>query len=104
MLSELVNYLHASHISSLPHHDHVVYVLFILHYVTASPITGMPTLNLNCWIFNEDYKSVFPIKIACTKTVGALRNAIKEDQCITFQHVDPCNLDLWKVSIAIDTS
>jgi hypothetical protein len=73
----------------------------------------MPTFNLNCWIFNEDYKSVFPIEIACTKTVGALRNAIKEDQRVAFhhvdqrvafQHVDPRNLDLWKVSVFIDTS
>ena len=64
----------------------------------------MPTFNLNCWIFNEDYKSVFPIEIACTKTVGALRNAIKEDQRVAFQHVDPRSLDLWKVSILIDTS
>jgi Crinkler effector protein N-terminal domain len=49
----------------------------------------MPTFNLNCWIFNEDYKSVFPIEIACT---------------IAFQHVNPRNLDLWKVSVFIDTS
>jgi Crinkler effector protein N-terminal domain len=61
-------------------------------------------LNLNCWIFNEDYTSVFPIEIGCTKTIGNLKNAIKEDQRIAFQHVDPRNLDLWMVSIFIDTS
>ena len=73
-------------------------------FAPSQSITGMPTLNLNCWIFNEDYKSVFPIKIACAKTIGTLRNAINEDQHIAFQHVDLRNLNLWKVSIFINTS
>ena len=64
----------------------------------------MSTFDLNCWILNEDYTSVFPIEIGCTKTVGNLKNAIKQDQRVAFQHVDPRNLDLWIVSVFIDTS
>ena len=64
----------------------------------------MLTFDLNCWIFNEDHTSVFPIEVDRTKTIGNLKNAIKVDQHIAFQHVDPRNLDIWMVSILIDPS
>jgi hypothetical protein len=70
-------------------------------------MTAVTALDLNCWILTEDYTSVFPVEIRCTKTVGALKNAIKENQRFTgftFQHVDSRNIDLWKVSIFNDTS
>jgi hypothetical protein len=64
----------------------------------------MSALDLNCWILTEDYTSVFSIEIGRTKTVATLQNAIKENQRIIFQHVDPRNVDLWQVSIFNDTS
>jgi hypothetical protein len=71
---------------------------------TCAPTNTMSALDLNCWILTEDYTSVFSIEIGRTKTVATLQNAIKENQRIIFQHVDPRNVDLWQVSIFNDTS
>ena len=48
----------------------------------------------------------FPVEIANTKNVGALRDAIKEKKKpIAFANVDPDQLTLWKVcgfSLSVD--
>ena len=60
------------------------------------------TINLNCWIYDEDPARIFPVEIAATKTVGALKKAIKHEKRHAFEHVDADTLDLWKVAIPAD--
>jgi hypothetical protein len=62
------------------------------------------TLNLNCLVLGHDASHIFPIEIAESKTVGALRKAIKDEKEHAFQHVDADALLLWKVSILVDRS
>ena len=62
------------------------------------------TLNLNCLVLGDDASRVFPVEIANSKTVGDLRDAIKEKNSHTFQHVDAHALVLWKVSILVNRS
>ena len=36
-------------------------------------------LNLYCWVFGDDSRRVFPIKIAKSETVGDLKEATKDE-------------------------
>ena len=65
---------------------------------------SQPQLNLNCLVLGDDASHIFPIEIAESKTVGALRKAIKDEKEHAFQHVDADALLLWKVSIPVDRS
>ena len=56
-------------------------------------------LYLNCWVFREKASRVFPVKIAGTESVGALKKAIKEEKPVAFHHVDANTIDLWQVSV-----
>ena len=40
---------------------------------SCMPALPGPTFKLNCWIFNEDYTSIFPIEIGCTKDSERIR-------------------------------
>jgi hypothetical protein len=55
------------------------------------------TLQLNCWVFDDDVSQVFPVKIANTESVGTLRDAIKDKKKLSLHHVDSDALALWKV-------
>ena len=56
------------------------------------------TLNLNCWVLGDDPKRIFPVKIAKRKTVGGLKDAIKDKKKPEFDDYAADSLDLWKVS------
>jgi hypothetical protein len=55
-------------------------------------------------VLDDDTSHIFPIEITESKTVGALRKAIKDDKEHAFQHVDADALLLWKVSIPVNRS
>ena len=51
--------------------------------------------SFNCWILGDERERVFPVEIPGSKTVGALKEAIKKVN----QYGFPAKLlDLWKVS------
>ena len=52
-------------------------------------------------MLNDDTSHIFPIEIAESKTVGALRKAIKDEKRHAFKHVDADTLVLWKVSVPV---
>ncbi|KAF9231409.1 hypothetical protein BU15DRAFT_56151 [Melanogaster broomeanus] len=52
-------------------------------------------LELECWIHGEDTGRIFPVEISSTKTVAALKEAIKNKNPVGFCDVDPRNLDLY---------
>jgi len=60
------------------------------------------TLQLNCWVFDDDVSQVFPVKIANTESVGTLRDAIKDKKKLSLHHVDSDALALWKVSFPVN--
>jgi hypothetical protein len=62
------------------------------------------TLDLNCLVLGHDASHVFSIEIGESKTIGALRKAIKDEKEHAFQHVDADALLLWKVSIPVNRS
>jgi hypothetical protein len=62
------------------------------------------TLDLNCLVLGNDANHIFPIEIAERKTVGALKDAIKDKKEYAFPHVDADTLILWKVSIPVNQS
>ncbi|KAH9058919.1 hypothetical protein EDB83DRAFT_2520665 [Lactarius deliciosus] len=68
-----------------------------LHIVIRSPL-----LNLNCLVCREDRSHIFSLEIPRAKTVGALREAIKDKKQPAFNHVVADTLILWRVSIPDD--
>jgi hypothetical protein len=56
-------------------------------------------LNLNCWLLGDDTQRIFPVEIAKTSTVGALKKAIIQDPSNggDFDGIGAKYLDLWKV-------
>jgi hypothetical protein len=60
------------------------------------------TLDLNCLVLGHDASHIFPVEIAERKTVGALRDAIKDKKRPAFDHVPADTLLLWKVSILVN--
>ena len=68
----------------------------------AQAFSSEALLELNCLVLGEDHSHVFPIEISSSKTVGALKKAIKKDKTHAFQHVDADALVLWSVSVPAD--
>jgi hypothetical protein len=71
---------------------------------TSTPST-MPTVTVHqprqvtlfCWIHDESDRS-FPVDIGDDRTIGHLKDAIVKKKPLSFQDVEPDELDLWKVS------
>ena len=61
-------------------------------------------LELNCFVLGEDRHLIFPIDIGCTKTVGSLKELIKDKNKPAFNHVPAHALDIFKVSLCLDDS
>jgi Crinkler effector protein N-terminal domain len=55
-------------------------------------------------VLDDDTSHIFPIEIAESKTVGALRKAIKDEKRPAFDHIPADTLLLWKVSIPVNRS
>ena len=62
----------------------------------------MSVANLHCWVHGDDPDAIFLVEIATTKTVGALKQAIKEEKKHAFQDIDAKTLNLWKVFIPLN--
>ncbi|KAG1894527.1 uncharacterized protein F5891DRAFT_893524, partial [Suillus fuscotomentosus] len=70
-----------------------------LHVVIrAPPAVSSEPLHLNCIVLGDDPSHIFPINIAQTRTVGDLKDMIKDKKKRYFDHVDADSLKLWKVS------
>jgi hypothetical protein len=80
--------------------DKYLLTLAVIHPHPPSEL--QPQLDLNCLVLNDNTHHIFPIEIAERKTVGALKDAIKDKKEHTFQHVDADRLILWKVCIPIN--
>ena len=72
--------------------------------IGSTTITMSGTLDLNCLVLGHDTSRIFPIEIAERKTVGALKDVIKDKKEHAFRHVDADALLLWKVSIPVNRS
>ena len=53
-------------------------------------------------MLGDDASHIFPVEIVNSKTVGALREVIKEKKRPAFDHIPADTLILWKVSIAVN--
>ena len=60
-------------------------------------------LSLNCFVLGDDLKKVFTVKIDKTENVSILKKLIKEEKASRLEHVDASDLDLWNVSIPMDS-
>jgi len=61
-----------------------------------------PTLNLNCLVLGDGPDHIFPVNIASTESVGALKKSIKDQKKHAFKHVDADTLNIFKVSFPVD--
>jgi len=59
-------------------------------------------LSLNCIVVGDTPDHIFPVKIASTECIGALKDAIKEKRTKFFEQVDATSLRISKVSLPID--
>ena len=55
-------------------------------------------LSLNCWIDGLDNANAFPVDILSSKTIGHLKDAIKQKNGNALNHIDAAQLEIWKVS------
>jgi hypothetical protein len=55
------------------------------------------SIELNCWVLGDETSRIFPVKISESKSVGALKKAIKGEKQHRFQSIDADALDLWQV-------
>ncbi|KAG5634558.1 hypothetical protein H0H81_001534 [Sphagnurus paluster] len=71
-----------------------------LHIIVIAPVT----LKLFCAVEAEDmaWNNIFPIEVDSRKTVGDLKDAIKEKKKPDFDHIPADKLALFKVSIPVD--
>ncbi|KAG2086817.1 uncharacterized protein F5147DRAFT_781513 [Suillus discolor] len=65
-------------------------------------MSGLLHLKLNCIVLGDDPCHIFPVNVERTKTVGDLRNVIKDAKKPEFDHVAADRLELWKVKINLN--
>ncbi len=68
------------------------------------PQLDPPILELYCLIRGDDANHIFPVEIASSKSVGALKEIVREKNKFSLEHMDAKTLTLWKVSIPVDDS
>jgi hypothetical protein len=54
------------------------------------------TLELNCWVLDDPFENVFPVKIPRTESIGTLKKVIK-DENPDFGDIAARALDIWMV-------
>ncbi|KAG2056542.1 hypothetical protein BDR06DRAFT_879707 [Suillus hirtellus] len=77
-----------------------------LHIIIQCPpavSSGPLHLKLNCIVFGDDSRHIFPVDVEQTKTVSDLKNVIKVAKKPEFDHVATDRLELWKVSDLMPT-
>ena len=67
-----------------------------------SPASSVQQLVLNCLVLGDQRSHIFPVEISATKSVGMLKDLIKEKKHPHFQYFSADNLVLWKISEAVD--
>ncbi|KAG2100178.1 uncharacterized protein F5147DRAFT_813356 [Suillus discolor] len=65
-------------------------------------MSGPLHLKLNCIVLGDDPRHIFPVNIERTKTVGDLREVIKDKTKRQFDDVDAHCLELWKVDLPVN--
>ena len=76
-------------------HCPIRYLLRLFTYEPRTTFAMSNVLKINCWVLGDEPGRVFTVKIAGSKTVGDLKNAVKEANQYEFPALF---LDLWKVS------
>jgi hypothetical protein len=68
--------------------------------VLSGPVPAAPPqlITLHCWVLSDGPDRVFPVEIDQEKSVGALKDAIKDKKKPAFDHIPADALDLWKVT------
>ena len=59
-------------------------------------------LELNCIVFGDDSRRIFPIEINGTKKVGDLKELMKDKKKPLFDHIPADALDLFNVNFLVD--
>jgi hypothetical protein len=57
------------------------------------------TILIHCWVFGDDPRHVFPVRIEAHRTIGELKDVIKIKQDPQLRHVVAGTLTLRKISI-----
>lgn len=61
------------------------------------------SLTLNCYVFNDNPRHIFTVHIPSSSNVADLKDAVKVKKRNKFQDLDADTLELWKVSILVDS-
>ncbi|KIJ63839.1 hypothetical protein HYDPIDRAFT_29189, partial [Hydnomerulius pinastri MD-312] len=73
-----------------------------VHLPATQTHVVVPDLDINCWVRGYETNRIFAVKISRSKTVGALKDAIKNEKPVGFRDIDANTLVLYKVSLASD--
>jgi hypothetical protein len=74
-----------------------------IEYQHHTRVTSMDPRSLNCFVLGGRGDQVFTVKIPRNDNVSILKDLIKEKKAHDLDHVDASNLELWKVSLPVDT-
>ncbi|KAF9301468.1 hypothetical protein BGZ74_006680, partial [Mortierella antarctica] len=59
-------------------------------------------LTLFCLVDGDSLSEAFEVEISSTKTVSALKKAIRDENTVDFAEIDARLLTLWRVSVPAD--
>jgi hypothetical protein len=59
-------------------------------------------ITINCLVRGESVQNAFPVDIEKSKSIGHLKDKIKDKKSVEFRDVDADRLELWKVNISGD--
>ncbi|KIK97273.1 hypothetical protein PAXRUDRAFT_238843, partial [Paxillus rubicundulus Ve08.2h10] len=69
---------------------------------SAHPCHSMESLTFECWVYGDDVGRIFPAEIARNKTVGDLKEVIKNKNPVDFRDLDARALDLYSIILLGD--
>jgi Crinkler effector protein N-terminal domain len=70
-----------------------------MSYVAIGPSSS---LQLFCYVHDDDYKHAFEVKLGMDDSVAALKNVIKKEKSPLFNHIPADSLVLWNENIPLD--
>jgi hypothetical protein len=59
-------------------------------------------ISLNCWVIGESENNIFPVEIELSRTVGVLKDLIKEKKRPEFDSIAADKLELFKIHVPTD--
>jgi hypothetical protein len=72
------------------------------HKHTIINVTSCLMIFLNCWVIGESENNIFTVEIELSRTVGVLKDLIKEKKRHAFDSIAADQLNLFQIEVPAD--